>query len=291
MKNSNLKHSRLLETVPRHPVDVSPVYYFHLSSVLVSSISQILNHFLLNVLPFYQLVTQCVWKQFGSSKLELRVIFIAFLIETTRSKIREWTKSRLGACETNTLNSKTLKALMIWKELLTFFTLIQPCDPLLMYKHFTVSLKKQHWRDKTFACWQNTVPFSQASFMKTTLIVCCTLWVGKCVYHQGLPPILQITLHLASSLSRASCPPLCSYYTVPQDPTPAALSTRRVSESAPSESSKGDRGGSECSHFKHRDPLLCGGSQQQRSGMHGRQEVKFWESTALQEYKTITDER
>lgn len=98
-------------------------------------------------------------------------------------------------------------------------------------------------------------------------------------------------MHLASSLSRASCPPLCSYYTVPQDPTPTALSTRRVSESAPSESSKGDRGGSESSRFKHRDPLLCGGSQQQRWGMHGRQEVKFWESTALQEYKTITDER
>ncbi|KAK5867010.1 hypothetical protein PBY51_011534 [Eleginops maclovinus] len=32
------------------------------------------------------------------------------------------------------------------------------------------------------------------------------------------------------------------------------------------------------------------GVAQRRWGIHGRQEVKLWESTALQEYKTITDE-
>lgn len=63
-------------------------------------------------------------------------------------------------------------------------------------------------------------------------------------------------MHVASSISEASCP-LCSYYTLPQEPTPTTLHTRRVSESAPSESSKGNRGGSESSHFKHRVPLLC----------------------------------
>ncbi len=68
-------------------------------------------------------------------------------------------------------------------------------------------------------------------------------------------------MHLASSLSGASCPPLSSYYALPQEPTPATLSTRRVSESAPSESSKGDRGGNESSHFfKHRVPLLWRGT-------------------------------
>lgn len=67
-------------------------------------------------------------------------------------------------------------------------------------------------------------------------------------------------MHLASSVSGASCPPLCSSYTLPQEPTPTTLSTRRVSESAPSESSKGDRGGSESSHFKHRVPLLWRGA-------------------------------
>lgn len=36
--------------------------------------------------------------------------------------------------------------------------------------------------------------------------------------------------------------------------------TPRVTESAPSESSKGDRGGSESSHLKHRVPLFSGGA-------------------------------
>lgn len=68
-------------------------------------------------------------------------------------------------------------------------------------------------------------------------------------------------MHVASSLSGASCPPLCSYYTLPQEPTTTILSTRRVSESAPRESSKDDRGGSESSRFKkHRAPLLWWGT-------------------------------
>lgn len=33
------------------------------------------------------------------------------------------------------------------------------------------------------------------------------------------------------------------------------------------------------------------GEAQRRRGTHGRQEVKFWEPAALQEYKTITDEQ
>lgn len=46
----------------------------------------------------------------------------------------------------------------------------------------------------------------------------------------------------------------------PPSTHPPTLSTRRVSKSAPSESSKGDRGGNESSHFKYRVPLLCSGT-------------------------------
>lgn len=53
----------------------------------------------------------------------------------------------------------------------------------------------------------------------------------------------------------------------------------RLRDSAPCESSKGDRGGSESSRLKHDDPLSP------RRGMHWGQEVKLWEATSLQEYK------
>lgn len=80
------------------------------------------------------------------------------------------------------------------------------------------------------------------------------------------PTILQITCAFSQQSFRSflssllvllytpSAPPLYPH------PPPTGLSTRRVSESAPSESSKGDRGGNESLHFKHRVPLLWSGT-------------------------------
>lgn len=86
-------------------------------------------------------------------------------------------------------------------------------------------------------------------------------------------------MHLASRLSGASCPPLWSYYILPSSPpasAPAELASQHPvnRQKATEEAMKA---------YTLNTGFRFSGQAQQRQqwGMHGRQEVKFWESAAL----------